>query len=60
MPRKKTFKEQKDLRETHDLWKANREGKKPPEVKGGHTNLLREAAEDLVDFDDEILEELDA
>lgn len=45
MPDKKTHKEQRDQKEVHDLWKANREGKRPPKEKGGHRNLKAEAAE---------------
>lgn len=49
MSRQKTFKEQKEQKETHDLWKANREGKRPPKEKGGHRNLVAEAAEEQLD-----------
>ena len=46
MPDKKTHKEQRDQKEQHDLWKANREGKRPPKEKGGHRNLLAETLEE--------------
>lgn len=52
MPNKKTFKEQKEVKEQHDLWKANREGKKLEKQKGGHTNLLREALEEEAQEDE--------
>jgi hypothetical protein len=43
----KTLKEQKAQQEQHERWKLQREGKKEEKLKGGHRNLLREAAEEL-------------
>lgn len=44
----KTRKEQREAKEIHEVWKARREGKRPPpKERGGKKNLLRAAEQEL-------------